>query len=37
MIPDSPAGETRHVPNASSMELNPAVLGGYYAPKKTED
>ena len=37
MIPDSNPGETRRVPNARSMELNPAVLGGYYAPKKSED
>jgi hypothetical protein len=37
MIPDSNPGETHRVPNASSMELNPTVLGGYYAPKKIED
>jgi hypothetical protein len=37
MIPDSNPGETRRVPNASSMELNPAVLGGYYQSPKKDD
>ena len=34
MIPDQPKAERPTVPNAGSMELNPAVLGGHYAPKK---
>lgn len=33
MIPDQPKSERPTVPNVGSMELNPAVLGGHYAPK----
>ena len=33
MIPDQPKSERHTVPNVGSMELNPAVLGGHYAPK----
>lgn len=34
MIPDTPKGERPH--GTSSMEMNPTVLGWYYAPKRDE-
>ncbi len=36
LIPDSQRYDRPNVPYSGSMELNPTVLGGHYAPKKAD-
>lgn len=36
LIPETPKSERPRVPGSGSMEMNPAVLGGHYSPKRDD-